>query len=228
MTSVADHIGLVVESAQLRQRAEQAAVVEERARLARDLHDSVIQLLYSLGLFTETGYEALQQNNLTVLEKCFLELKNISTQAIKEMRLLVFELRPLMLSEQNGLIGALQYRLEAVEGRIGLNNHLHYNEEATTLPDALEENLYQIAREALNNILKHASASQVIIDLVVQDGQVTLSIRDDGVGFEPECASKRGGFGLISMKQRADKAGGALEIRSALGKGSQVEVKIDL
>ncbi|MDX1522658.1 MAG: PAS domain S-box protein, partial [Anaerolineae bacterium] len=127
MASIGDHIGLVVESAQLRQRAERAAVIEERARLARDIHDSVLQLLYSLSLFTETGYEALQLNNMDTIKNCFDELKGISDQAVKEMRLLVFELRPLMLSEQHGLIGALQHRLEAVEGRIGVDSHLHYD-----------------------------------------------------------------------------------------------------
>jgi signal transduction histidine kinase len=220
LTSVADQLGIVVESARLRKRAEQAAVLEERGRLARDLHDSVTQLLYSVNLFAKSGRNALDAMELDKLENCLNRLGESAQQALKEMRLLVHELRPLAL-EREGLLGALQRRLDAVEGRVGVAAQLLVGE-MVALPRLMEKELYHIATEALNNALKHAQATSVSVRLNADRGQVRLEVVDDGVGFDPRAVEGQGGLGIIGMRERAESLGGELDVISAPGKGTTV------
>jgi signal transduction histidine kinase/DNA-binding response OmpR family regulator len=220
LTSVADQLGIVVESARLRKRAEQAAVLEERGRLARDLHDSVTQLLYSVNLFSKSGRNALDAMELDKLENCLNRLGESAQQALKEMRLLVHELRPLAL-EREGLLGALQRRLDAVEGRVGVAAQLLVDE-TVALPRLMEKELYHIATEALNNALKHAQVTSVSVRLNADRGQVRLEVVDDGVGFDPRAVEGQGGLGIIGMRERAESLGGELDVISAPGKGTTV------
>jgi signal transduction histidine kinase len=222
LTSIADHIGVVVESARLRRQAEQTAVMEERARLARDLHDSVTQLLYSVNLFATVGREAYRQNDLIQVNNCLAELAEIAQQALKEMRLLVYELRPSAL-EHDGLVGALQQRLEAVEGRAGVKTHLTADD-MLDLPGPVEAGLYHIAQEALNNALKHARASTITVQLRMENDRLELKVADNGVGFELETVNGRGGLGLVSMRERTDQLGGSLSVLSRPGQGTTVQV----
>ena len=151
-----DQAALAIENARLRERAELAAVIEERARLARDLHDSVTQTLYSLTLFAEATRRVVEAGNAARAGQYLERLGGTAQQALKEMRLLVHQLRPLALAG-DGLIGALQQRLEAVEGRAGIQARLLVDAELD-IPPAIEAELYHIAQEALNNALKHAAA----------------------------------------------------------------------
>lgn len=226
LTSIADHVGVVVESARLRQLARQAAVLEERGRLARDLHDSVTQLLYSLNLFAEVGQESHRAGDMDEVDNSLREIREITQQALKEMRLLVYELRPATL-EQEGLIGALQHRLDAVEGRTGVKARLLLGE-MVELDDHLEEALYHITQEALNNALKHAAATVVTVRLNVdEEQQVTLEIADNGSGFDQDTLNG-GGLGLVSMRERAEGLGGTITIKSTPGEGTTVEVRVKI
>jgi len=224
LASVADQVGVAVENARLRRQAEHAAVVEERERLARELHDSVTQLLYSVTLFAGAGQRMARAGTLDDPESYLADLGDIAQQALKEMRLLVYELRPPAL-EQEGLIGALQHRLEAVEGRAGVEARLvveHWGE----LPATIEVGLYRIAQEALNNALKHAAATAVTVRLDSDADWVELEVVDNGQGFDPDTISESGGMGLAGMQERIKRLNGSFNIQSVPGKGTTVTVKV--
>jgi PAS domain S-box-containing protein len=224
LSSVADEVGMLVESARLRRRAERAAALEERARLARDLHDSVTQSLYSVTLFAESGRELAQGRQMKRLEGCLDELSDTALQALKEMRLLVYELRPSTLA-QEGLVNALQQRLDAVEGRAGVEARLLIDGTVALSPD-VEQELYHIAQEALNNALKHAKATSVAVHIRATDDRLELEVRDDGQGFDPQAADRAGGMGMSSMRERAAGLGASLAVLSAPGEGTRVRVGV--
>ncbi len=226
LTSIADHVGVVVESARLHHRAEQAAVLEERGRLSRELHDSVTQLLYALTLFAKTGRNLTEAEELEGVKQNLEQIGETAQQALTEMRLLVYELRPLDLN-QEGLATALRRRLNAVEGRTPIKTRIHA-QELGKLPLMVEQGFYRIAQEALNNALKHAAANSVTIYLHLKDGRVELEVVDDGIGFDPAAMGDKGGIGLISMQERAQNLGGSLTILSTLGEGTRIKASIEV
>lgn len=223
-TAFADQAALALENARLYQQAEQLAVMEERSRLARELHDSVTQALYSLTLFAEAGRRAAEAGQREREISYLTRLGQVSHQALKEMRLLVYELRPAAL-ETEGLVAALQQRLDAVEKRAGVEARLLV-EEMVELPTIVEEGLYRIAQEALNNILKHAAATTVTVRLKANTEQVELAVVDNGRAFDPANLSNGGGIGLVSMHERAERLGGSLTIISKPGEGTQVRANV--
>jgi signal transduction histidine kinase len=224
LASIADEVGVAVENARLYQQAEQLAVMKERERLARELHDSATQSLYSLTLMAEAGQRLARAGEVERAEGYLARLGEIGQQALKEMRLLVYQLRPLAL-QREGLVGALQQRLDAVEGRVGVEARL-LTEGLVELPAPVEEGLYRIAQEALNNALKHAAATSVTVYIRAEGERVELEVVDDGLGFAPDTVGDRGGMGLTSMRERAEKLGGSLTVLSAPGEGTRVKVSV--
>ena len=206
------------------------AVLQERNRLARDLHDSVTQSLHSLTLMAEAGQRLAGAGEIERARGYLIRLGEISQQALKEMRLLVYELRPLALRGV-GLGGALQQRLDAVERRSGIEVHLSIDKDLE-IPRNIEEELFRIATEALNNALKHASPTTVSVALRLDERKeipcIEISITDDGIGFDPYSRDDRGGLGLISMQERIEKLGGNLTIHSEPGEGTQVKACVNL
>jgi signal transduction histidine kinase len=154
------------------------------------------------------------------------ELKGLALDALGEMRLLIFELRPPVLEEE-GLVSALQLRLDAVEGRVGLQTQLHVEGDIHLTPHA-EGELYRIAQEALNNILKHAQAHHVTLSLCSVPGKdtVVLEISDDGIGFDLAEGRRGGGMGLRGMEERAMQLGGSLTVDTKPGMGTTVRVEV--
>jgi signal transduction histidine kinase len=221
--------------AALAQHAAETAVEEERSRLARELHDSVTQSLHSSTLMAEAGQRLAGAGDLERTRHYLTRLGEISQQALKEMRLLVYELRPLAL-RQVGLVGALQQRLDTVERRAGVETRLVViggdaeDGQEIELPPDLEEALYPIAQEALNNALKHAKPSTVKLTLRVEGEpparRIELEVADDGSGFDVGTVDSGGGIGLDSMRERAEQVGGVLTIHSAPGEGTRVKVTI--
>jgi len=210
-----------------RKRArEMAAVMEERSRLARELHDSVSQSLYSLTLFAETGRQLVEKGDLENLRQCFSEIVSSSQVILKEMRLLMFDLRPAALEEE-GLLRALQKRLDSVEQRSGVKAVLHARGDAKLSPD-IEEGLYRIVQEALNNSLKYSSARRVTVDINFNPDEIEMRISDDGEGFIVEDVLQRGGMGLTNMQERAAKLGGELDISSIPEKGTKIKFTLQL
>jgi two-component system sensor histidine kinase ChiS len=206
----------------LRGRERERAVAEERNRLARELHDSVTQALYGVTLYSEAAAGHLAQGHTERAADHLRELQGTAQEALAEMRLLIFELRPPIL-EELGLVAALQARLQAVEGRAGLRTEFRTNLEGRLPPD-LEEGLYRLAQEALNNALKHAQAEHIRVQLRKDGAGVMLEIVDDGAGFDPSTAGERGGMGLSAMAERAAELGARLEIESEAGRGTRVAV----
>jgi PAS domain S-box-containing protein len=227
LAAIGQQIGIAVENARLYEQAEQAAVITERNRLARELHDSVTQALYSVTLYAEAAAILLADGKNLEAADHLRELRDTAQEALREMRLLIFELRPLAL-EKTGLVAALQTRLEAVEGRGGMQTELQVEgaPNAERLPFTVQEELYHIAQEALNNVLKHAHARRVRVHLQFLDTVTCLEVWDDGVGFESERARERGGLGLRGMEERAQRIGGKLHIESVPRKGTRVSIKV--
>jgi signal transduction histidine kinase len=219
----ADQAAVAIENARLHERARQAAVLEERERLARELHDSVTQSLYAVSLHAEAAARALADGETAPVGENLGEIRATVHEALGEMRLLLFELRPPPL-EEHGLVGALQTRLRAVEARSGLAAEFQGDEGLRLRPET-ERELYRVAQEALNNVLKHAHASRVTVRLDAVDGHAALEVADDGVGFEPALRGG-GGFGLPGMRERVERLGGSLRIESALGTGTRVRAEV--
>jgi signal transduction histidine kinase len=211
-------------------QVQELAVAAERSRLARDLHDSVTQSLYSLTLFTQAAREHASSGDVESASQNLTRIADTAGQALKEMRLLVYELRPSVLGDV-GLPVALQNRLEAVEDRSAVDARLSVELPGDLLlPERLEEALYRIAQEALNNTLKHAQAKTVTVSLTQPpDGMgLVLSIADDGRGFDLGDAMDRGGQGLCSIEERVRDLGGSLRVDTAPGRGTTIEVRVHL
>ena len=224
LSTIADQMGVAVEIAHLRQRVAQTATVEERQRLARELHDSVTQSLYSQTLFARIAQDALEDGDAAKTGEVLAQLGQNALHALKEMRLLLYELRPSIL-EQEGLVQALNTRLEAVECRVGVA--VQFEADAPELSKHLERELYFIAIEALNNALKHAAASEVHVQLTCTHQHLRLVVSDNGRGFEVDAQTGRG-MGLKSMSDRAEQIDGRLIINSTPGQGTQVCILVNL
>jgi signal transduction histidine kinase len=223
-TSVADQAALAIENARLRAQAEQAAAFAERSRLARELHDSVTQSLYSITLYSEAVARMLASGASAGAVEHLRELRATAQEALREMRLLIFQLSPPAL-DKGDLAGALQVRLDAVEARGGLKVDLQVKGEER-LSARVRQELFQIAQEALNNALKHARAQGVRIALEFQEDGTRLEVGDDGSGFDPEEAGRGGGLGLRGMRERAQAIGGTLTLDSSPGKGTTIRVTV--
>jgi two-component system nitrate/nitrite sensor histidine kinase NarX len=222
--SVADQVALAIENARLRTQAEEAAAFAERSRLARELHDSVTQSLYSVTLYAEAVSRLLTAGDAANAVSHLQELRATAQDALREMRLLIFQLNPPRL-EEGGLATALQRRLDAVERRGGLKVALDVEGEDHLEP-ALARELYQAAQEALNNVVKHARAKQVTVRLDLAPGLTRLEIADDGPGFDVEEARRSGGLGLRGLAERAQRIGATLRIESTPGSGTRVLIEV--
>ncbi|HET6745132.1 MAG TPA: GAF domain-containing protein [Candidatus Limnocylindria bacterium] len=208
----------------LRRQAVDIAANEERANLARELHDSVTQALFSMGL-TARALELLLDRDPQAVRDKLAELRELQKDALAEMRTLIFELRPQGL-ETDGLAQALRNHAAAIEGRTGLAVAVEV-EAAERLPLDVEEALYRIAQEALHNVVKHANAREARIGLARVGRQLRLSIEDDGIGFDP-AAVPRGHLGLVGMQQRAERIGASLEIGPRPGGGPRIRASLPL
>ncbi len=223
--SLGDQIAVAIQNAQLYDRSQELAVLEERTRLARELHDSVTQSMYSVVLLTEGWRRSINNGGEARVDEYLARIGEINQQGLKEMRLLIHELRPPVLEEE-GLLGALHQRLDAVEKRAGISARL-LTDEIVELPYVIEEGLYRIAQEALNNALRHACAKNVVVRISTKKRNIVLEVEDDGQGFDVDSVDCVGGMGLINMRHRADELGGSIEIRSQPDRGTVVKVEIE-
>ncbi|MBV7337460.1 GAF domain-containing sensor histidine kinase [Chloroflexi bacterium TSY] len=221
---LADQAAIAIENARLHEQAEESAVLAERHRLARELHDSVTQSIYSVILFADATRLALKAAKTTVATENLQELQHMASTALADMRLLLYELHPPELAEE-GLVSTLDNRLNAVESRAGLQVSLDFSGKMD-LPLALESELYKIAQEALNNVVKHAHASAVAVQIDCTDDRFCLTIQDDGVGFIPDAVKPNPGLGLRSIHERVQQIEGELLIQSAPGEGTMLQVII--
>lgn len=194
-------------------RARELAALEERTRLARELHDSVSQALYGIGLGARTARTLLQRDPSRLGEPLDYIL-SLAEAGLTEMRALIFELRPESL-EQEGLITALSKQASSLQARHNIRVQTRFCEEPL-LPLDVKESLYRIAREALHNTVKHAQANQINLSLTHEDEGYRLEIVDNGIGFDAS-GSFPGHLGLKSMRERIRHLNGTFDIQSAPG-----------
>jgi signal transduction histidine kinase len=215
-----DQVALAIENARLRQQAEQAAVIAERNRLARELHDSVNQSLFSTSLIAEV-LPRLWDRNQEEGRQRLEELRQLTRGAMAEMRTLLFELRPAAFKEAR-LGDLLKLLTQGVAGRARIPITLTVDGDRTLPPD-VQLALYRIAQEALNNVVKYADPRQTFVSLRCQPGQVELTICDDGRGFDPNSVSPEH-LGVRIMHERAAAIHAVMNLKSSPGHGTQIEV----
>lgn len=222
---LAAHAAVAIKNAALYERSQELSVIEERNRLARDLHDSVAQRLFSAVLTAEAAATLIDKEPEQAKEQ-ILRLKELTQGAVNEMRSLIFELRPADL-EADGLVPTLKKHVEVLQRVNDTNIELHVNGERR-FKASLEVQLFRIAQEALNNALKHAQAASIQVGLEMNNQRVVLTVSDDGVGFDPADPTIRSArLGLTSMQERAEGIGGDYKIDSEPGIGTTVSVGLN-
>lgn len=221
---LAAHAAVLIEHARLFEQSRELSVLDERNRLARELHDSMTQALFSLRLTIETAASLLTAEPGRAGEE--LERARALIDSIfGELRALVFELRPPAL-EAEGLAATVRKHLDVVGRAHGLAVEVSTGGERP-LPSEVERELFRIVQEAVTNAVRHAHASSIAVTIDVGTDAATVVIRDDGVGFDPGARlirSRR--LGLTSMRERAHALGGRLVIESAPGAGTEVRAEV--
>jgi signal transduction histidine kinase len=238
---LAAHAAIAIENARLYERGRELSFVEERNRLARDLHDSVVQKLFGIVLAAQSaatlfdrvvreGPGSARTGAMGELDSArgqVQKLQELAQDAIQELRSLIFQLRPAAV-ESDGLAAALEKHVQVL-GRVYRQDiDLEVRGEARLRPD-IDDEVFRIAQEALHNGLKHAAAGRLGLLLEEGERQLVLTVRDDGVGFEPGATAHRSRrLGLTSMEERAAALGGTLSIDSAPGKGTTIKLEVPL
>jgi len=211
-------------NAALAEQLKHAAVTEERQRLARELHDAVSQQLFAISMTTAALKRLMKKDPQRALEQIEL-VEEMAAAAQAEMRALLLHLRPATLQNKS-LKEAIEDLLQELIRKNNLDIAAEI-EDVKGLPSGIEDHLFRILQESLSNALRHAKASRIAVKLFALQGQVRMRVADDGIGFDPD-SEKLTSYGLRSMQERVAEVGGSLEIYSAQGKGTQVEVWIPL
>jgi signal transduction histidine kinase len=222
---LAAHAAIALTNARLYEQSRELSILDERNRLALELHDVLTQKLFALVLASESA-TALLETDRDGLRDQLERLRDLARDVLEELRYVILELRPPEL-ERDGLAVTLRKHVEVLrrlqDGALELV--LELEGEPPRDPDRDRE-LLRIAQEALHNALRHAGASRVVLRLAAGDGRVVLEVRDDGCGFDPAAPAVRGRrLGLTSMEQRAQRVGGRLAIDSADGTGTTVRLE---
>lgn len=203
-------------------RIQEHSALAERQRLARELHDSVSQALYGIALGVNTARNMLDRDKEATRHALNYSI-TLARAGLSEMRALIFELRPESLRSE-GLVAALRKQAEAVNARFEIPVNIAIDDEPD-LPLSVKEAFYRIAQEALHNAVKHAQARELWVRLTHDDVCWTLSVADNGVGFDPATVGP-GHLGLKSMQERAVSAGGHLMVDSAPGAGTRIQATV--
>jgi len=218
------HTGLELAESQ-RREGERAAL--ERQRIARDLHDSVSQSLFSTTLHVRTAQHALELEELDTdgpVGEELSEIGQLTRGALAEMRALIFELQPGALAEE-GLVAALSKQASALSAREGLAIEVDGPGDRLPISAEVEEQLYRVGQEALANVVKHARAHSATVRIAATDDTVSIEVYDDGRGFDPAAVGPDH-FGLRSMRGRVADLGGRLDITSTPGRGTALRVEV--
>ncbi len=222
VAAIATQVAVAIDNARLYEQAQQLAAVEERQRLARELHDSVSQALYGIALGARTARTLMDRDPSTAVEPIDYVL-SLAEAGLAEMRALIFELRPESL-EIEGVVAALEKQVAATAARYGMEVAAQLGAEPP-LTLTQREVFYRIAQEALHNVVKHAHATKAEVRLASDNGSIVLEVRDNGAGFDPT-ESFPGHMGLVSMQERASSIGARFEVTSAPGAGTTVRLSL--
>jgi signal transduction histidine kinase len=219
------HAGLAIEKARLSERVQALAVIEERERIGRDLHDGIIQRIYGVTLGLEDVAEIALEDPAAAGERVDRAIEALH-EAIGEIRIFIYGLRP-GLDEPGSMAAAMQILAEETR----LNTTMEIDVTASTiagLSATIRGELLSIAREALSNALRHASATRATIDVRSANREVRLEIADDGVGFDTAKAGRDGHHGLANIARRAESLGGRLLVDSERGRGTRIIVTLPI
>ena len=232
LSSIAQQIGVAVDNARLHKQAEISAITEERQRLAREIHDTLAQGFTGINIQLEAIESALDMGKIKLARERIDRTRYLANQSLSEARRSVWALRSPSLVKRK-LANALRDSIHDLTAETGLVASIEVQDALPELPEDLETDLLRIALEAVMNVVKHAQATNLIIQLDYKDSVVRMSIQDDGRGFLPEQVSQSAysssGFGLVTMKERISRHGGALDIRSIPQFGTRIiaEVRFD-
>ncbi|WP_320169729.1 GAF domain-containing sensor histidine kinase [Maridesulfovibrio sp.] len=215
---------LAMRNSRMFEQSEKLVVQDERQRLARELHDSVTQALYAITFCSDAAARSLESGRETAAVEQLKALQGMAQQAMRDMRSLIFDLHPPEL-ESEGLVGALQARLNSVEVRSGLSAELLVGGEEKRLPLRVEEEVFRIAIEALNNSTKHSKAESVTVSVDFWDGHTSLQVVDNGRGFDFTTLPS-GGMGLRGIRERAERINAKLSMNSSPGEGTSVRIDL--
>lgn len=216
LESVAFQIGSAIKRIMLTKQEKEMALVQERNRLARDLHDSVNQLLFSVTLTSRAGVEMTDE---PIVKETFTEIQSLTQEALTEMRALIWQLRPKGL--ETGLLEALKGYAEM----LGINLTVRVSG-VLQFSSKIEEAIFRIVQEALNNIRKHAGTKEAQIIIRVTQSDILLVIKDEGNGFSVDSSISLPSMGLQSMKDRTVALGGTIDWVSDLGKGTEILIRL--
>jgi signal transduction histidine kinase len=227
---LASHAAIAITNARLYERSRELSIISERNRLALELHDVVSQKLFSVMLTAEAAAAQLDRDPDAARAQ-LARLRELARESLDELRSLILGLRPPEL-ERDGLEGALRKELEMLAHVHGTEIELEVDGAAAATGSngngEREFAILRIAHEALNNAVRHARADHVTVRLSQRPDVITVEVRDDGVGFDPQSAEVRSRhLGLTSMEERARELGGRLEIRSAPGSGTTVVLRVE-
>ncbi len=230
--TLADQLAIAIENARLYEGTRQMAVMEERNRMAREIHDTLAQGFSGIIMQLEAAEQALGGEEMAAAERHINQAKSLARKSLAEARRSVWNLRPQAL-EQFPLYEALKQEVDKFAQVSGIRAEFEVAGARRSVPAEVEAALLRICQEALANVRKHAEASEVGVRLVFDDGVVELVVSDNGKGFEARVPSedevrRRGTFGLISMRERARSIGGHFEVLSESGKGTIVKVTVPL
>jgi signal transduction histidine kinase len=220
VTAFAELAAIAIQNADLYEQVQLSVAMEERQKLARELHDSISQVLYGIALGLKTARTLLDRDPTSAAEPLDYCM-TLAETGLAEIRALIFELRPESL-EKEGLIIALIKQADGLKARYHLDIELDLGSEPP-VSIAIKETIYRIAQEGLNNIIRHAQATKTCIRLAWSADQLLFEIEDNGQGFDP-ILEKPGHIGLTSMRERAQRIGATLSIMSNAGQGTLIQL----
>lgn len=212
-------------NAELTERVKQAAVVDERQRLARELHDAVSQQLFAISMTMAAIKRTIQQDPEKASKQLIL-VEEMAAAAQSEMRALLLHLRPAHL-EGKALKQGMEDLLEELQEKHTLRFRWTL-EEIPSLPKGIEDHLFRILQEGLSNTLRHSRAQQVEVKMAVIQNNLRLKVTDDGIGFDIGEDLKSSSYGMTLMKERVAEIGGVLNVSSAPGQGTMIEVIVPI
>ena len=228
LSALADMAAIAVGTARLREAEQQYTIVAERERIARELHDSIAQVLGIIHLRLRSLEPDVQDEPGNGVATEIAELAEMADEAYKDVREAILGLRE-SITSADGLEGALGEYLRKYSRQTGIKATLHCNGSARrALTPRSEIQLLRVVQEALTNVRKHAGARHARVSLNADDGVVALDVTDDGSGFDPGRLEEAldHGFGLASMRERVEQIGGTLAVHTAPGQGTRVEVRL--
>ncbi|MGH3171813.1 MAG: GAF domain-containing sensor histidine kinase [Trebonia sp.] len=227
MSLFAAHAAIALVNARLYERSRELSVIEERGRLARELHDAVSQRLFSIRAHARAASVLVSQDDVSRAATEIASIAELGAQAHAELRAVIDGLAP---PELDGLASSVRRYAEMASRAHGIPVRVSA-EDVTGLEPLVEAAVFRVAQEALHNALRHSGAAEVKVSLTRTPRRVILVVADDGTGFDPAAviaAGGAGGLGLASMRERAAFAGGTLRVRSAPGSGTEIRLSLYL